>query len=86
MASVRTSALLRMVAPFCPQYIESGMDEYVRSLLAVGVSGQVLRNVILNYCRTKVRFGVVEAINANIKTLFSSPCGSGRATPAIATW
>ena len=24
---------------------------------------------ILNYCRTKVRFGVVEAINANIKTL-----------------
>jgi len=25
---------------------------------------------ILNYCRTKVRFGVVEAINANIKTLF----------------
>ena len=25
---------------------------------------------ILNYCRTKVRFGVVEAINDNIKTLF----------------
>ncbi len=25
---------------------------------------------ILNYCRTKVRFGVVEAINGNIKTLF----------------
>ncbi len=24
---------------------------------------------ILDYCRTKVRFGVVEAINANIKTL-----------------
>jgi transposase len=24
---------------------------------------------ILNYCRTKVRFGVVEAINGNIKTL-----------------
>ena len=23
---------------------------------------------ILNYCRTKVRFGVVEAISANIKT------------------
>ena len=23
---------------------------------------------ILNYCRTKVRFGVVEAINGNIKT------------------
>ena len=23
----------------------------------------------LNYCRTKVRFGVVEAINGNIKTL-----------------
>ena len=26
---------------------------------------------ILNYCRTKVRFGVVEAINGNIKTLLS---------------
>ena len=25
---------------------------------------------ILNYCRTKVRFGVVEAINGNIKALF----------------
>jgi transposase len=24
---------------------------------------------ILNYCRTKVRFGVAEAINGNIKTL-----------------
>jgi transposase len=24
---------------------------------------------ILNYCRTKVRFGMVEAINGNIKTL-----------------
>ena len=24
---------------------------------------------ILNYCRTKVRFGVVEAINGNTKTL-----------------
>ena len=24
---------------------------------------------ILNYCRVKVRFGVVEAINGNIKTL-----------------
>ena len=24
---------------------------------------------ILNHCRTKVRFGVVEAINGNIKTL-----------------
>jgi transposase len=26
---------------------------------------------IPNYCRTKVRFGVVEAINGNIKTLLS---------------
>jgi hypothetical protein len=25
---------------------------------------------ILNYCRTKVPFGVVEAINSHIKTLF----------------
>ena len=27
------------------------------------------RDGILNYCCTKVRFGVVEAINGNIKTL-----------------
>ena len=26
---------------------------------------------ILNYCRTKVRFGVVEAINANIRMLIN---------------
>jgi len=25
---------------------------------------------ILNYCRTKVRFGVVEAINGNIRRIF----------------
>jgi hypothetical protein len=31
-------------------------------------------NGILNYCRTKVRFGVVEAINGNIKTIL----GRGR--------
>ena len=30
---------------------------------------------ILNYCRTKVRFGVVEAINANIKTLLRRRSG-----------
>ena len=29
---------------------------------------------ILNYCRTKVRFGVVEAINGNIKTLLNDVC------------
>jgi transposase len=26
---------------------------------------------VLNYCRTKVRFGVVEAINANIRMLIN---------------
>jgi Transposase len=35
---------------------------------------------ILNYCRTKVRFGVVEAINGNIKTLFRG--GRGYKNPA----
>ena len=30
---------------------------------------------ILNYCRTKVRFGVVEAINSNIRMLIN--CGRG---------
>ena len=29
----------------------------------------IILDGILNYCRTKVRFGVVEAINGNIKTL-----------------
>ena len=28
-------------------------------------------NGILNYCRTKVRFGVVEAINGNIRILIN---------------
>ena len=28
-------------------------------------------NGILNYCRTKVRFGVVEAINGNIRMLIN---------------
>ncbi len=36
---------------------------------------------ILNYCRTKVRFGVVEAINGNIKTLLRR----GRVTRISAT-
>jgi hypothetical protein len=35
---------------------------------------------ILNYCRTKVRFGVVEASNGNIKTLFRR--GRGCKNPA----
>jgi transposase len=26
---------------------------------------------IVNYCRTKVRFGVVEAVNGNIRTLIN---------------
>lgn len=30
---------------------------------------------ILNYCRTKVRFGVVEAIHGNIRSLINHPRG-----------
>ena len=30
---------------------------------------------ILNYCRTKVRFGVVEAINGNIRVLINRERG-----------
>ena len=36
---------------------------------------------ILNHCRVKVRFGVVEAINGNIKTCY----GVGAATRTCAT-
>ncbi len=32
---------------------------------------------ILNYCRVKVRFGVVEAINGNIKSLLRRGRGCG---------
>ena len=32
-------------------------------------------NGILNYCRTKVRFGVVEAINGNIRMLINRERG-----------
>jgi transposase len=39
---------------------------YSNSLLAVGLACCVR---ILNYCRTQVRFGAVEAINGNIKTI-----------------
>ena len=39
----------------------------------------LLINGILNYCRTKVRFGVVEAINGNIRMLIN------RADAAIRT-
>ena len=30
---------------------------------------------ILNYCKTKVRFGVVEALNGNIRRLINRGCG-----------
>ncbi len=30
---------------------------------------------ILNYCRTKVRFGVVEAANGNLRMLINRGCG-----------
>jgi transposase len=31
---------------------------------------------ILNYCRTPVRFGVVEAVNGNIKALLRRAAGT----------
>jgi transposase len=55
------------------RYLQSWIDELrwqrlapfqkLAQMLVVHLDG------ILNYCRTKVRFGVVEAINGNIKTL-----------------
>jgi transposase len=37
------------------------------------LAGTLLKHLdgILNYCRTKVRFGVVEAINGNIRMLIN---------------
>jgi hypothetical protein len=39
---------------------------------------------ILNHCRTKVRFGVVEAINGNIKTLPEKVSRLQKSRPALA--
>ena len=37
------------------------------------LAGTLLKHIdgILNYCRTKIRFGVVEAINGNIRMLIT---------------
>jgi transposase len=55
------------------RYLQSGIDQLRWQRLAPFQKlAQMLvdhLDGILNYCRTKVRFGVVEAINGNIKTL-----------------
>jgi transposase len=55
------------------RYLQSWIDQLRWQRLApLQKLGFLLLNHldgILNYCRTKVRFGVVEAINGNIKTL-----------------
>jgi len=56
------------------RYLQSWIDELRWQRLAPfqKLAHMLLDHLdgILNYCRTKVRFGVVEAINGNIKTLF----------------
>ena len=56
------------------RYLQSWIDELRWQRLAPfqKLAQMLLDHLdgILNYCRTKVRFGVVEAINSNIKTLF----------------
>jgi transposase len=55
------------------RYLQSWIDELRWQRLAPfqQLAQMLLDHLdgILNYCRTKVRFGVVEAINGNIKTL-----------------
>ena len=55
------------------RYLQSWIDELRWQRLAPfqKLAQMLLDHLdgILNYCRTKVRFGVVEAINGNIKTL-----------------
>jgi transposase len=55
------------------RYLQSRIDELRWQRLAPfqKLAQMLLEHLdgILNYCRTKVRFGVVEAINGNIKTL-----------------
>jgi len=43
------------------------------ALVFRGLAGMLIKHLdrILNYCRTKVRFGVVEAINSNIRMLIN---------------
>ena len=55
------------------RYLQSWIDQlrWQRLLPLQNLGFMLLDHLdgILNYCRTKVRFGVVEAINGNIKTL-----------------
>ena len=55
------------------RYLQSWIDEWRWQWLAPfqNLAQMLLDHLdgILNYCRTKVRFGVVEAINGNIKSL-----------------
>jgi transposase len=55
------------------QYLQSWIDQlrWQRLVPFQGLARMLLDHLdgILNHCRTKVRFGVVEAINSNNKTL-----------------
>jgi transposase len=61
------------------RYLQSRIDELRWQRLAPfqKLAQMLLEHLdgILNYCRTKVRFGVLEAINGNIKTLLRSGRG-----------
>jgi transposase len=55
------------------RYLQSWMDQlrWQRLVPFQNLARMLLDHLhgILNYCRTKVRFGVAEAINSNIKSL-----------------
>ena len=56
------------------RYLQSWIDQlrWQRSdtFQDLGSCCWIIATETLNLCRTKVRFGVVEAINGNIKTIF----------------
>ena len=56
-------------------YLNKWMDQlrWQRLIPFQKLAGTLLKHLdgILNYCRTKVRFGVVEAINGNIRMLIN---------------
>jgi len=55
------------------RYLQSGIDQlrWQRLRPFENLDGMLLDHLegILNYCRTRIAMGVVEAINGNIKTL-----------------
>ena len=56
-------------------YLQKWMDQlkWQRLKPFEELAGMLLKHLegILNYCRTKVRFGVVEALNGNIRMLIN---------------